>query len=175
MLTAQAKNLREGIKFNMVFGRYSSGMQTTDPTLVATRVQQDAVAKNWRENSDFQEITSQTDLTGMFESKEEQQMYESFQRMLREGESIIVHTGDLQTVNGESGQKGLYVEYSDGRRELHVNRSSVDQATQESDAGYVLAHEFGHRNTEDILQDPEKRNRLADEVIKNNFNLAAGS
>ena len=174
VLTAQAKKLREGIKFNMVFGRYSSGMQTTDPTLVATRVQQDAVAKNWRESSDFQEITSQTDLTGMFESKEEQQMYESFQRMLREGESIIVHTGDLQTVNGESGQKGLYVEYSDGRRELHVNRNSVDQATQESDAGYVLAHEFGHRNTENILQDPEKRNSLADEVIKNNFDLALG-
>lgn len=164
-LRERAKMLRDGIKINKIFGRYSNGMRTTDPTLVARRLRQDGALSDWRENSDFQEITSDTDLTGMFSDKDTQKMFEAFQALLTEGESIVVHKENMDSVSGREEDNGLYLEYSDGRKEVHV-RGDLN------DAGYVLAHEFGHRNTESILQDPEKRNKISDEVIKNNRILA---
>ena len=164
-IMGRVNKLRAGIRINQRFGAYASGMRTADPSLAARRVKPDQVRENWREKGEFDEITSETDLSNVFADEQTRKMFEAFQSMLLDGESIIVHKENLDSV-GQVGDMGLYVEYSDGRKEMHVKGDI-------NDAGYVLAHEFGHRDTEGLLQDPEQRNKHADDIIKKDAEFAA--
>jgi hypothetical protein len=100
-------------------------------------------------------IDKESDVSKLFKTEEEIKMYQAFQSRLKEGESIVVHSG--QYVN-ETDSLGNYVEYEDGRKEIHVGNDL-------NEVGYVLAHEHGHLFTEEYLQDPNKRDELFNNVI----------
>ena len=141
-----------------------------DQNVSVGRIKASQFQSNWRARSkDYLVVDESTDPNAENDT--------TLRRLLKNwmpvlgGTTLVVHRSQesLDSVANAPTSQGLYLEMEDGTVELHV---LYDKNTSGAEFNYVLAHERGHEMTEPIMENPELRRKLYEEVLAADPDLA---